>query len=56
MGARKNNMLLLALICSFSLGTYGMNYFNLSKMEENSISESENNLNISVRYASEAEE
>ena len=55
MGAKKNNMLLLALICSFSLGTYGMNYFNLSKMEENSISESENNLNISVRYASEAE-
>ena len=55
MGAKKNNMLLLALICSFSLGTYGMNYFNLSKMEENSISEAENNLNISVRYASEAE-
>lgn len=55
MGARKNNMLLLALICSFSLGTYGMNYFNLSKMEENSISETENKLNISVRYASESE-
>lgn len=55
MGAKKNNMLLLALICSFSLGTYGMNYFNLSKMEENSISETENKLNISVRYASEAE-
>lgn len=55
MGARKNNMLLLALICSFSLGTYGMNYFNLTKIEENSISESENNLNISVRYASEDE-
>ena len=55
MGARKNNMLLLALICSFSLGTYGMNYFNLSKIEENSISESENKLNISVRYASEDE-
>ena len=55
MGAKKNNMLLLALICSFSLGTYGMNYFNLSKIEENSISESENKLNISVRYASEDE-
>ena len=55
MGARQNNMLLLALICSFSMGTYGMNYFNLSKIEENSISESENNLNISVRYASEDE-
>ena len=55
MGARKNNMLLLALICSFSVGTYGMNYLNLSKMEENSIAENENKLNISVRYASEAE-
>ena len=55
MGARKNNMLLLALICSFSVGTYGMNYLNLSKMEENSIAENENKLNISVRYASEDE-